>query len=110
MNKALKISIYVAGGASALVLAHHIYKRVNSGVGLFTTKEKMGKYVALSSKGVPDVYTQDNVNDFLKSWLTYGDEYTKEWYKAVWKSENGKETPYFYVGSKRHVTKGGRAG
>lgn len=110
MNRTLEISIYVAGGVSAVVLAHEIYKRKNSGIGLFTTKESMGKYVATSSKGVRDVYSKDNIYDFLKSWMTFGNDYTKAWYQAVWKSENGKETPYFFVNGKRHVTKGGFAG
>lgn len=110
MNKTVKISIYVAGGVSAVIMAHEIYKRKNSGVGLFTTKEKMGKYVGMSSKGVRDVYTKDTIDSFLNTWKTFGDDYTKAWYQAVWQSENGKDTPYFFVDGKRHITKGGRAG
>lgn len=70
----------------------------------------MGKYVGKSDKGVGTPYTKENIKDFLESWETFGDDYTKEWYKAVWKSENGKPTPYFFIGSKRHKTKGGTAG
>lgn len=110
MNQALKISAYVLGGATLVVVANQIYKRLNYGVGLLTTKEKMGKYVAQSSKGVPEVYTKDNMSSFLKFWNSAGDGYTKAWYQAVWKSEHGNETPYFYVGTKRHLTKGGTAG
>jgi len=110
MNKALEITIYVAGGVSAVILGNQIYKRMNSGIGLLTTKEKMGKYVGMSSKGVRDVYTKDTIDSFLNAWKTYGDDYTKAWYMAVWDSEHGKETPYFYVGTKRHITKGGFAG
>jgi hypothetical protein len=111
MNKALKISAYVLGGASIVVLSNQIVKYLNDGVGFLTTKRHMGKYVAKSNKGLNDPRdTKDEIKEWLDTWKGYGDDYTKAWYKAVWKSEHGKDTPYFFVDNKRHKTKGGIAG
>lgn len=111
MDKALKISLYVAGGVATVLAANFVAKRLNSGIGFLTSKKYMGKYVAKSSEATDYPRdTKEEIKEWLEYWMDYGDDYTKAWYRAVWKSEHGDETPYFYVDNKRHKTKGGLAG
>lgn len=108
MNKTLKISLYVSGGVVGVILLNALVKRMNNGIGFFTTDKKMGKFVGTSSEGMNVPYTKEEVDDFLETWTSWGKGYRKAYYKAVWRSEHGKPTPYFYVDKVRHATKGGK--
>ena len=109
MRKALEISAYVIGGLSIVVLANQIRKTKNSGVGFLTSTRRMGIRVGKSDKALNEPYTDENIKQFLDFWKGLDKEYKINWYKAVWESENGNDTPFFYVGSKKLKTKGGRA-
>jgi hypothetical protein len=110
MNKTLKISLYVAGGVSAVLLANQVYKRLNSGKGLFTTDKQMAKFVGMSKFALNDPYTKEEIEDFYKFWDSLAKDYKLAWYKAVWSSENGKPQQYFYNSQgKKYNTKGGRS-
>jgi len=110
MNKALKISLYVAGGISAVILANVVIKRLNSGKGFFTSDKQMAKLVGMSKFALNDPYTEEELPNFYKFWDGLDKEYKIAWYKAVWKSENGKPQETFSIKSgKKFKTKGGRA-
>ena len=94
MRKALEISAYTVGVLSIIVLANQIRKTKNSGVGFLTSSRRMGIRVGKSDKALNEPYTDK--------------EYKTNWYKAVWESENGNDTPFFYVSNKKFKTKGGR--
>lgn len=109
MNKALKISLVTLGAASFVVLASAVYKRLNNGVGILTSRKKMGRYVGMSTSGLNQPKTKENIDDWVESfWLKSGESYTKEWYKAVWNTEHGKPQETFKVGTEEFYTKGGR--
>lgn len=109
MRKALEISAYVIGGLSLIVLANQIRKTKNSGVGFLTSSRRMGIRVGKSDKGLNKPYTDENIKEWLEFWKELGKEYKTNWYKAVWESENGNDTPFFYAGNKKFKTKGGKA-
>jgi aryl-phospho-beta-D-glucosidase BglC (GH1 family) len=109
MKKGLEITAYLLGGLSLVVLANQIVKVKSSGKGFLTTSRKMSKKVGTSSFALNEPYTKDNVAEFYDFWDSLGKEYRTSWYKAVWESENGNETPFFYVGTKKFKTKGGRS-
>lgn len=108
MNRTLKTSLYISGGVVGVILLNALVKQMNSGIGFFTTDKKMGKLVGMSSEGQNVPYTKDNIDDFLETWISWGKNYRRAYYKAVWRSEKGKPTPYFYVDKVKHATKGGR--
>lgn len=108
MRKALEISAYAIGGLSLIVLANQIRKTKNSGVGFLTSSRRMGIRVGKSDKGLNQPYTDKNIKQFLDFWKGLDKEYKTNWYKAVWESENGNDTPFFYVSNKKFKTKGGR--
>jgi hypothetical protein len=108
MNKTLEYALYGIGGLSVLLIGNQIYKRKNGGIGLFTTDKKMGTYVGLSDKGLNKPYTKDTVDDFVAGfWKGLGKDYKKQWFKAVYKSEIGEDTPTFTLEGKTYWTKGG---
>jgi len=110
MNKALKISIYVAGSVSTVLLANQLTKLLNSGKGFLTTDKQMGTYVGMSKFGRNKPYTKENIGEFLEWWETVGKGYKIPWYKAVWKSEHGKPQEFFYNSEgKKFNTLGGSA-
>jgi hypothetical protein len=109
MKKGIEIALYGVGAISLIALANQIVKNRKSGVGLFTTKKAMGKFVGMSSEGLNTPYTKDTIKDFLEFWDGLGDNYAKEWYKAVWETEKGNPTPTFSVNGKTFFTKGGSA-
>jgi|694.fasta_scaffold11311_24 hypothetical protein len=110
MNKALKISLYVAGGVSAVILANEVTKMVNSGKGFFTSDKQMAKFVGMSKFALNEPYTEEELPKFFEFWEGLGKAYRLAWYKAVWNSEKGKPQIYFYnTEGKRFLTKGGKA-
>jgi hypothetical protein len=110
MNKTLKISLYVAGGISTILLANEVTKLVNSGVGFLTSDKQMGKFVGMSEFALNDPYTKEDIEDFLTFWEGLGKGYKKGWYKAVWSSEKGKPQEFFFNDEgKKFRTKGGKS-
>ena len=108
MNKTLQISAYLLGGLSLVVLANQITKNRNSGKGFLTSTRRMAIRVGTSSAALNNPYTKENIDDFIEFYKNLGKEYRTNWYKAVWETENGNDTPFFYVGNKKFKTKSGR--
>jgi len=109
MKKEIQIAIYGIGALSLVALANQIVKNKNSGVGFFTSKKSMGKFVGMSNEALNVPYTKENIDNFLDFWNDLDKEFAKEWYKAVWETEKGNPTPTFSIGGKTYNTKGGRA-
>jgi hypothetical protein len=46
--------------------------------------------------------------DGAKFWMGLGENYTKAYYKAVWLTSKGKDTPTFVADGNTYNTKGGK--
>lgn len=106
MNRIVKGLLIGVGAFTAL----EVILRLKTGKGIITpSKKKMGEFVLTSEIGMAKPMTKaEYEKDGAKFWMGLGDNYANAYYKAVWLSSKGKDTPTFVADGKTYNTKGGR--
>lgn len=108
MNKAAENIIIGASAVAGVIVINQIWKRLNSGVGFFTTERKMAKTV-LTSKIARYTPQESITKEDVEWWKSLGKTYRRNWYKAVWKTKNGDKTDKFMNSEgEQFYTKGGK--
>jgi hypothetical protein len=106
MNRVVKGLLIGVGAFTAL----EVILRLKTGKGIITpSKKEMGEFVLTSEIGRNKPMTKaEYEKDGAKFWMGLGDNYTKAYYKAVWLTSKGKDTPTFVADGNTYNTKGGK--
>lgn len=106
MNRVVKGLLIGVGAFTAL----EVILRLKTGKGIITpSKKKMGEFVLTSEIARFKPMTKaEYQKDGAKLWMGLGDNYAKAYYKAVWLTSKGKDSPTFVADGNTYNTKGGR--
>ena len=106
MNRVVKGLLIGVGAFTAL----EVILRFKTGKGIITpSKKEMGEFVLTSEIGRNKPMTKaEYEKDGAKFWMGLGENYTKAYYKAVWLTSKGKDTPTFVADGNTYNTKGGK--
>jgi hypothetical protein len=106
MNRVVKGLLIGVGAFTAL----EVILRLKTGKGIITpSKKEMGEFVLTSEIGRNKPMTKaEYEKDGVKFWMGLGENYTKAYYKAVWLTSKGKDTPTFVADGNTYNTKGGK--
>ena len=106
MNRVVKGLLIGVGAFTAL----EVLLRLKTGKGIITpSKKEMGEFVLTSEIGRNKPMTKaEYEKDGVKFWMGLGENYTKAYYKAVWLTSKGKDTPTFVADGNTYNTKGGK--
>ena len=106
MNRVVKGLLIGVGAFTAL----EVILRLKTGKGIITpSKKKMGEFVLTSEIGRNKPMTKaEYEKDGVKFWMGLGENYTKAYYKAVWLTSKGKDSPTFVADGNTYNTKGGK--
>jgi hypothetical protein len=106
MNRVVKGLLIGVGAFTAL----EVILRLKTGKGIITpSKKEMGEFVLTSEIGRNKPMTKaEYEKDGAKFWMGLGENYTKAYYKAVWLTSKGKDTPTFVADGNTYNTKGGK--
>lgn len=106
MNRVLKGLLIGVGAFTAL----EVILRLRTGKGIITpSKKQMGEFVLTSEIArFKPLKKSEYQGDALNFWMGLGDNYARAYYKAVWLTSKGQDTPTFVADGKTYLTKGGR--